>query len=159
MGIDKLKGIITEKPKRVSKLSQKPKFQNKELQIIENTDKRMQKPQEIYFYDEIDNSQIPFIPKIDSKFYSLSKLSADFSHNLSLSKDAGFKKQEMKEKKEMKLEFRNIGNPYSDEILNCKVHELYKNEHIPDLAFKSLSDTPFSYIDTPQHFKVLKQNQ
>jgi hypothetical protein len=32
--IDKLKGIITEKTKRVSKLSQKPKFQNKEFQII-----------------------------------------------------------------------------------------------------------------------------
>lgn len=102
------------------------------------------KPQ-IYFTDKIDNTLIPFVPKLRIKPNSIKELPEIFTKLDEIEIN-----EELFEKNQILLE-----NPYSHEIDNFLIPNEYLTENEPK-QYGSLDDTNYEYIDTIEALNELQ---
>jgi len=132
------RNIRTSWNKDVGMVLQKPTQKNRTFNLF---NKKMVKPQ-ANFADRVDNSQLPFLPKIRVKPNAIQPLPQIFTQldTIKIGEDLFQQNPEL------------IENPYAAEIDQLAISEEYFKEQEPQKP-KSLEETPFEYIETSEQLQ------
>ena len=140
-----MRNEFLKKKNKGEKLGEIP-IPNKSLEIIDRVENQVKKPQ-CDFLDLIDNSYNQFVPLITKKYYSKHPIPDDI-----------IKLQEEYNKDPIQYRMVHINDckkqnifyphPYTVELAELKYTKTQLSISFPCFKYKSLEDTPFSYIQT-----------